>query len=125
MSLHEYLPDHYKNVCIIGTHHIGEPTGQMVNCGGWEKDEHGKFSEKANPRINCELIIGAWENKVLNILASEEAAIELLIKWCEEEEAQTENISAFVRVRNHQGRRPITTRLRTRILVGCEWKTRS
>ena len=70
----------------------------MVNCGGWEKDKYGKFSEKANPVINCELIIGAWENKALNILASEEEAIELLIKWCEEEEAPTENISAFVRV---------------------------
>ena len=57
--IHEYLPDQYKNVCIVGTHHIGEPTGQMVNCGGWEKDEHGRFSEKANPEINCELIIGA------------------------------------------------------------------
>jgi hypothetical protein len=98
MSLHEYLPDQYKNVCIVGTHHIGEPTGQMVNCGGWEKDEHGKFSEKANPEINCELIIGAWENKGLNILATEEEAMLLLFKWCDEEEVPTENISAFVRV---------------------------
>ena len=45
---------------------------EMVNCEGWKKDEHGRFSEKANPVINCELIIGAWENKALNILASEE-----------------------------------------------------
>ena len=51
---------------------LGEPTGQMVNYGGWEKDEHGKFAEKECPEINCELTIGAWENKELNIQVLEE-----------------------------------------------------
>ena len=83
---------------VLLAHHIGEPTGQMVNCGGWEKDEHGKFTEKKCPVINCELTIGAWENKELNILTSEEEEIDLPNKWCDEEEVPAENICTLVRV---------------------------
>ena len=98
MLLQEYLPDQHNKVCIIGTHHTGEPTGQMVNCGGWGKDKHGKFIENEWPLINCELTIGALENKELNILASEEKKMNLLNKWCDEEEVPAENICALVRV---------------------------
>ena len=96
MSLQEYLPDQHKEVCI-GTHHIGEPTGQMVNCKGWEKDEHGNFAEKECPEVNCELTIGAWNNTELNILTSEEE-VTLLNKWCDDEEVPAENICALVRI---------------------------